>query len=52
MDSEWLECDNKLVRPGTKCSSGSEESHAEQELNGLEEGEDEMTDEEGAVGGE
>ena len=44
---------NKLVRPGTKCSSESEESHAEQELNGLEEGEDAMTDEEGqGVGGE
>ena len=41
---------NKPVRPGTKCSSGGEESHAEQELNGLEEGEDAMTDDE--VGGE
>ena len=29
------------------CSSESEESYAEQELNGLEEGEDAMTDEEG-----
>ena len=38
---------HKLVRPGTKCSSESEECHAEQELNGLEEGEDAMTDEEG-----
>ena len=37
----------------TKCSSESEESSAEQELNGLEEGEDVMTDEEGeGVGGE
>ena len=44
---------NKLVRPGTKCSSGGEESHAEQELNGLEEGKAAMTDEEGeGVGGE
>ena len=38
---------NKPVRLGTKCSSGGAESHAEQELNGLEEGEDAMTDEEG-----
>ena len=38
---------NKLVRLKTRCSSGGEESYAEQELNGLEEGEDEMTDEEG-----
>ena len=38
---------NKPVRPRTKCSSGSEESYAEEELNGLEEGEDAMTDEEG-----
>ena len=38
---------NKLVRPRTKCSSGGEESHPEQELNGLEEGGDAMTDEEG-----
>ena len=37
---------NKPVRPRTKCSSESEESCAEQELNGLEEGEDAMTDEE------
>ena len=37
---------NKLVRPSTKCSGESEESGAEQ-LNGLEEGEDAMTDEEG-----
>ena len=36
---------NKPVRPRTKCSSESEESCAEQELNGLEEGEDAMTDE-------
>ena len=44
---------NKPVRPGTKCSSGGEESHAEQELNCLEEGEDAMTDEEvdGGEGG-
>ena len=34
---------NKLVRPRTKCSSESED----QELKGLEEGEDVMTDEEG-----
>ena len=33
----------KLVRPRTNCSSESEESHAEQELNGLEEGEEAMT---------
>ena len=38
---------NKPVRPRTKCRSESEESSAEQELNGLEEGEDAMTDEEG-----
>ena len=38
---------NKLVTPRAKCSSESEESCAEQELNGLEEGEDAMTDEEG-----
>ena len=38
---------NKPVGPRTKCSSESEESYAEQELNGLEEGEDTMTDEEG-----
>ena len=38
---------NKPVRPWTKCSSESEESSAEQDLNGLEEGEDAMTDEEG-----
>ena len=38
---------NKLVRPRTKCSSESEERSTEQELNGLEEGEDAMTDEEG-----
>ena len=37
----------ETVRPRTKCSSESEESCAEQELNGLEEGEDAMTDEEG-----
>ena len=37
----------KPVRSRTKCSSESEESCAEQELNGLEEGEDAMTDEEG-----
>ena len=44
---------NKPVRPRTKCSSESEESCAEQELNGSEEGEDAMTDEEGeGVGGE
>ena len=38
---------NKLVRPRRKFSSESEESGAEQELNGLAEGEDAMTDEEG-----
>ena len=38
---------NKLVRSRTKCSSESKESCAEQELNGLGEGEDAMTDEEG-----
>ena len=38
---------NKLVRPRTKCGSESEDSCAEQEWNGLEEGEDAMTDEEG-----
>ena len=38
---------NQPVRPRTKCSSESEESCAEQEVNGLEEGEDAMTDEEG-----
>ena len=38
---------NKFVRPRTKCSSESEESGAEQELNGLEEGEDAVTDEDG-----
>ena len=39
---------NKPVRPRDEvCSSGSEESYAEHELNGLEEGEDAMTDEEG-----
>ena len=44
---------NKLVRPGTKSSSEGEESHVEQELNGLEEGEDAMTHEEGVgVGGQ
>ena len=44
---------NEPGRPGTKCSSGGEESHAEQELNGLEKCEDAMTDEEGeGVGGE
>ena len=44
---------NKPIRPGTNCSSESEESHAEQELNGLEGGEDAMTDEEGeGVNGE
>ena len=44
---------NEPGRPGTKCSSGGEESHAEQEMNGLEECEDAMTDEEGeGVGGE
>ena len=37
----------KLGRPGTLCSSEREASCAEQELNGLEEGEDAMTDEEG-----
>ena len=37
---------NKLVRLWTKCNE-SEESCAEQELNGLEEGEDAMTDDEG-----
>ena len=39
---------NKPVRPRTKCSSEGGESCAVQELNGLEEGEDAMTDEEGA----
>ena len=38
---------NKTVRPRTKCSSESEEYCAQQELNGLGEGEDAMTDEEG-----
>ena len=38
---------NKLVRPRTKCGSESEDSCAEQELSGLEEGEDAMTDKEG-----
>ena len=38
---------NEPVRPGTKCNSEGEEGHAEQESNGLEEGEDAMTDEEG-----
>ena len=38
---------NKPVRPRAKCRSGGEESHAVQELNGLEEGEDATTDEEG-----
>ena len=38
---------NKLARPRTKCSSESEESCAEQELNGLEEGENAMTGKEG-----
>ena len=33
---------NEPGRPGTKCSSGGEECHAEQELNGLEEGEDDV----------
>ena len=41
---------NRFVRPRTKCSSESEESIAAQELNGLEEGEDAMTDEEGEGG--
>ena len=36
---------NKPVRPRTKCSSECEESCAGQDLNGLEEGEDAMTDE-------
>ena len=43
---------NKPLRPGSMCSSGGEESHAEQDLNGLGEGEDALTDEEGGVGGE
>ena len=44
---------NRLVRLETMCSSGGEESHAERELNGSEEGEDARTDEEGeGVGGE
>ena len=42
---------NKPVRPRTKCSSESEESCPEQELHGLEEGEDAMTDEEEGVDG-
>ena len=37
---------NKLVRRRMKCSSESEESYAEQDLNGLEQGEDAMTDNE------
>ena len=41
----------KLVRPRTNCSSESEEGYAEQELNGLEEGEGAMTDEEGEEAG-
>ena len=44
-DSECVT--SKPVRPRMKCSSNSEESCAEQELNGLEEGRDAMTDEEG-----
>ena len=38
---------HKSVRPRTKRSSESEECYAEQELNGLEEGQDAVTDEEG-----
>ena len=38
---------NKPVKPRTKCRSASEESCAERDLNGPEEGEDAMTDEEG-----
>ena len=38
-DSEWLSgVTNKLVSPETKCGSGGEESHAEEELNSVEEG--------------
>ena len=43
---------NKLVRSRTKSSSESEDKYAEQELSGLEEGENAMTDEEGEVEGE
>ena len=51
-DSEWLECHKQTCKTGTKCSSEGEKSQAKQELNGLEEGEDAMTDEEGeGVGG-
>ena len=38
---------NKPPRPKTKCSSESEENCAEQDLNGLEEGDDATIDEEG-----
>ena len=38
---------NTPVRPKTKCSSDGEERYVEQELDGLEEGEGAMTDEEG-----
>ena len=38
---------SKFVGPRTKCSSQSGEGYAVQELNGLEEGEDAMTDEGG-----
>ena len=37
---------NKFVRPRTKCSSESEDSDVEHELNGLAEDEDAMTDKE------
>ena len=43
-DSQWLQC-YEQTRQGTKCSSEGEESHAEQEANGLEESEAAMTDE-------
>ena len=38
---------NKFARPRTKCNSESEGNYAEQELSGLEESEDAMTNEEG-----
>ena len=47
-DSEWLECHKQTCKTkDTKCSSGGEESCAEQELNGLVVGEGAITDEEG-----
>ena len=48
-----LQLSRTVSGSGTKCSSGGEECYAQKELNGLEEGEDAMTDEEGeGVGGE